>query len=121
MHGLEDLRMSQVSSRRAPVGEVLDVQRLYRACFADRNVKHFHAWYGRQHNGTRSYSWVKNVLQEDEKLAALAVRERERKAAEAEKERLAKQQRAQQAQGAQGGGCVYKPVMSDDDIAACRR
>ena len=74
MHGLEDLRMSQVSSRRAPVGEVLDVQRLYRACFADRNVKHFHAWYGRQHNGTRSYSWVKNVLQE----AKLVVRSKER-------------------------------------------
>ena len=56
--------MSQVSSRRAAVDEVLEVQRGDRAGFAGWNVKHFHAWYGREHGGTRSYSWVKNVLQE---------------------------------------------------------
>jgi transposase len=64
MQGLIDRRMSQVSSRRAAVDEVLEVQRVYRAGFAGWNVKHFHAWYGREHGGTRSYSWVKNVLQE---------------------------------------------------------
>ena len=74
MQGLVDLRMSQVSSRRAPVDEVLGVQRLYSEGFADWNVKHFHAWYGRDQGGTRSYSWVKNVLQE----ARLVVRSKAR-------------------------------------------
>lgn len=63
MQGLIDRRMGQVSSRRAPVDEVLGVQRLYRFGFAGWNVKHFHAWYGREHGGRRSYTWVKNVLQ----------------------------------------------------------
>jgi hypothetical protein len=64
MQGLIDLRMSQVSSRRAPVDEVLGVQRLYSAQYSGWNVKHFHTWYAREHQGIRSYSWVKNVLQE---------------------------------------------------------
>ena len=64
MQGLVDLRMSQVSSRRAPVDEVLGLQRLYGADYAGWNVKHFHTCYGRDHGGTRSYSWVKNVLQQ---------------------------------------------------------
>lgn len=57
---------------------------------------------------------------EDERLAALAAKERERRAAEAEQERLARQRRAQQALGG-AGGCVIKPVMTDAEIAACRR
>src|SRR3989304_4803267 len=64
MQGLVDLRMSQVSSRRAPVDEVLGLQRLYGSDYSGWNVKHFHTWYGRDHGGARSYSWVKNVLQE---------------------------------------------------------
>ena len=64
MQGLVDLRMSQVSSRRAPVDEVLGLQRLYGSGYSGWNVKHFHQWYGRDHGGTRSYSWVKQVLQE---------------------------------------------------------
>ncbi len=74
MDGLIDRRMEQVSSRRAPVDEVLGVQRLYGLGFAGWNVKHFHAWYGREHGGTRSYGWVKTVLQE----AKLVVRSKER-------------------------------------------
>jgi uncharacterized protein HemX len=58
---------------------------------------------------------------EDERLAAQAVRDREARAAEAEKARLLKQQRSQQALGGTGGGCVYKPVMTDAEIAACKR
>jgi hypothetical protein len=27
------------------------------------NVKHFHSWYRREHQGRRSYTWVKNGLQ----------------------------------------------------------
>ena len=74
MQGLMDLRMSQVSSLRAPVDEVLSLQKLYSSGFLGWNVKHFHAWYGRRHEGTRSYSWVKNVLQQ----AKLVVRSKER-------------------------------------------
>lgn len=74
MDGLIDLRMAQVSSRRAPVDEVLGVERLYGADYAGWNVKHFHTWYEREHGGRRSYSWVKNVLQK----AKLVVRSKER-------------------------------------------
>jgi hypothetical protein len=63
MTGLIDLRMSQVSSRRAPVNEVLAVERLYAAQYSGWNVKHFYTWYAREHQGRRSYSWVKNTLQ----------------------------------------------------------
>jgi transposase len=74
MDGLIDLRMAQVSSRRAPVDEVLGLVRLYGADYAGWNVKHFHTWYEREHGGRRSYSWVKNVLQK----AKLVVRSKER-------------------------------------------
>ena len=74
MDGLLDLRMAQVSSRRAPVDEILGVVRLYGSDYAGWNVKHFHTWYEREHGGRRSYSWVKNVLQE----AKLVVRSKER-------------------------------------------
>ena len=74
MDGLIDLRMAQVSSRRAPVDEVLGVVRLYGSDYAGWNVKHFHTWYEREHGGTRSYSWVKNMLQK----AKLVVRSKER-------------------------------------------
>ena len=74
MQGLIDLRMSQGSSRRAAVDEVLGVRGLYSAQYSGWNVKHFHTWYAREHQGTRSYSWVKNVLQE----AKLVVRSKAR-------------------------------------------
>ena len=74
MQGLVDLRMSQVSSRRAPVDEVLGLHRGAGAGASGWNVKHFHTWYGRDHGGTRSYSWVKQVLQE----AKLVVRAKAR-------------------------------------------
>src|SRR5260221_14056584 len=47
MQGLVDLRMSQVSSRRAPVDEVLGLQRLYGSGYSGWNGKHFHTWDGR--------------------------------------------------------------------------
>ncbi|MEQ1881684.1 MAG: hypothetical protein ABL878_12020 [Burkholderiales bacterium] len=64
MAGLIDLRISQISTRRAPVDEVLALQQLYGGQYAGWNVKHFHTWYAREHHGTRSYSWVKNTLQQ---------------------------------------------------------
>ena len=79
MQGLMDLRMSQISSLRAPADEVLGLQRLYSSSFSGWNVKHFHAWYGRDHGGTRSYSWVKNVLQEAKLVVRSKLRGKHRK------------------------------------------
>ena len=79
MQGLMDLRMSQISSLRAPADEVLGLQRLYSSSFSGWNVKHFHAWYGRDHGGTRSYSWVKNVLQEANLVVRSKLRGKHRK------------------------------------------
>ena len=79
MQGLIDLRMSQISCLRAPADEVLGLQRLYSSSFSGWNVKHFHAWYGRDHGGTRSYSWVKNVLQEANLVVRSKLRGKHRK------------------------------------------
>lgn len=61
--GLADKRLSQVSHRRAPVDEVLQLEALYRARYDSWNVKHFFAHYRAEHDGKRSYTWVKNRLQ----------------------------------------------------------
>lgn len=79
MDGLIDLRMAQVSSRRAPVDEVLGVVRLYGSDYAGWNVKHFHTWYERAHGGIRSYSWVKNALQEAKLVVRAKARGKHRK------------------------------------------
>jgi hypothetical protein len=64
LEGLIDQRIEQVSSRRAPVDEVLAVVEKYQSWHDGWNVKHFHSWYRREGMGERSYSWVKKVLQE---------------------------------------------------------
>jgi transposase len=79
MDGLIDRRMAQVSSRRAPVDEVLGVVRLYGSDYTGWNVKHFHTWYEREHSGIRSYSWVKNVLQEAKLVVRAKARGKHRK------------------------------------------
>lgn len=62
LEGLLDKRLTQVSSRRAPLDEVLAVVDRYRTRHMGWNVKHFHTWY-RRDGGQRSYTWVKNTLQ----------------------------------------------------------
>ena len=64
LEGLLDRRIEKESSRRAPLDEVMRVVDLYRKRHEGWNVKHFHAWYRKDQAGTRSYSWVKNVLQQ---------------------------------------------------------
>jgi hypothetical protein len=64
LEGLIDQRIEQVSRRRAPVDEVLAVVQTYQSWHDGWNVRHFHSWYRREGMGTRSYSWVKKVLQE---------------------------------------------------------
>jgi transposase len=61
--GLLDKRLTQASARKAPVDEVMALVDRYRSRHQGWNVRHFHSWYKRQ-GGTRSYTWVKNELQE---------------------------------------------------------
>lgn len=61
--GLLDKRLTQASHRCAPVDEVLRLTDLYSDRYNGWNVKHFHSFYVREHEGERSYSWVKQELQ----------------------------------------------------------
>ena len=63
LDGLVDKRLSQVSHRRAPVDEVMNLADLYRNRYEGFNVKHFYHFYKHHHKGHRSYTWVKNTLQ----------------------------------------------------------
>ncbi|MEA3427828.1 MAG: ISNCY family transposase [Thermodesulfobacteriota bacterium] len=62
IEGLLDKRLTQASSRRAPVDEVVALVEQYKSRYRGWNVKHFHSWY-RRDGGQRSYTWVKNTLQ----------------------------------------------------------
>lgn len=61
--GLVDKRLTQVSARKAPVDEVMALVDRYRSRHRGWNVKHYYSWY-RRDGGSRSYTWVKNRLQE---------------------------------------------------------
>jgi hypothetical protein len=63
LDGLIDRRLEQISNRRAPLDEVMALTEQYRSRHSGWNVKHFHSWYKRD-GGTRSYTWVKQRLQE---------------------------------------------------------
>ena len=63
LDGLIDKRLNQVSHRRAPVDEVVRLVDRYRSRYDGWNAKHFYRWYQRD-GGGRSYTWVKNRLQE---------------------------------------------------------
>ena len=63
LDGLADKRLTQVSHRRAPVDEVIALVDLYSSRHQGWNASHFHDWYSIQ-GGTRSYTWVKNQLQQ---------------------------------------------------------
>ena len=63
LEGLIDKRLNQVSHRRAPVDEVMRLVDSYRRRHDGWSAKHFYAWY-KKDGGTRSYTWVKNQLQE---------------------------------------------------------
>lgn len=63
LEGLSDKRLTQASTRKAPVDEVVALIGRYKERHRGWNAKHFHSWYQRD-GGQRSYSWVKNQLQE---------------------------------------------------------
>jgi hypothetical protein len=63
LEGLLDKRLSQISKRRAGAAEIDHVVQTYKSGFAGWNVAHFHSKYRSELKGTRSYSWLKTVLQ----------------------------------------------------------
>ncbi len=63
LEGLLDKRLSQISKRRAGVVEIDQVVQNYKSGFAGWSVAHFHSKYRSELKGTRSYSWLKSVLQ----------------------------------------------------------
>ena len=63
LEGLLDKRLSQISKRRAGLLEVDRVVQTYKSGFAGWSVAHVHSKYRSELQGTRSYSWVKTVLQ----------------------------------------------------------
>ena len=63
--GLIDLRLDQLSSRRAPVDEVLRLVAQYRDRYTGWTVKHFYSKYQEQ-KGRRSYNFVRLTLQRED-------------------------------------------------------
>jgi hypothetical protein len=63
LEGLIDRRIEEVSHRKAPVDEVVRLQALYKPRYEGWNVKHFYERYQGDHDGQRSYTWVKKRLQ----------------------------------------------------------
>src|SRR5699024_6094152 len=64
LDGLIDKRLGQVSHLRAPVDEVLALEALYKERYDGWSVQHFYERCQAKHGGQRSYTWVKNCLQQ---------------------------------------------------------
>jgi len=62
--GLLDRRMGRESAKLAPVDEVMELAEIYRSRYRGWTVKHFFDFYQAKHAGQRSYTWVKNRLQQ---------------------------------------------------------
>ncbi len=77
LEGLEDKRLTQASSRRAAVDEVLEVARQYER-YRGWSVRHFYGKY-REAEGKRSYTWVKSSLQTQGKVSKTEKRRLHRK------------------------------------------
>lgn len=78
LDGLIDKRLNQASARKAPVDEVMALADRYRDRHNGWNVRHFHDWYQKD-GGTRSYTWVKNTLQEQQLVKKAPKRGKHRK------------------------------------------
>jgi len=78
LDGLIDKRLNQTSARKAPVDEVMAIADRYRDRHKGWNVSHFHDWYQKD-GGTRSYTWVKNILQEKDLVKKAPKRGKHRK------------------------------------------
>ena len=63
IEGLYDKRITQASHRAAPVDEVIRMTEQYRTRYHGWNVRHYYSFYQKK-GGHRSYTWVKNHLQQ---------------------------------------------------------
>ena len=63
IEGLRDRRIGKVSPRRAPARELERMQELYRECYGDFTVKHFHEQLVKRHNYKLCYTVTKLSLQ----------------------------------------------------------
>ena len=63
IEGLRDRRIGKVSPRRAPARELERMQDLYRECYSDFTVKHFHEQLVKRHNYKLCYTVTKLSLQ----------------------------------------------------------
>ena len=63
IEGLRDRRIGKVSPRRAPARELERMHDLYRECYSDFTVKHFHEQLVRRHNYKLCYTVTRLSLQ----------------------------------------------------------
>jgi helix-turn-helix protein len=63
IEGLRDRRIGKVSPRRAPERELARMQALYRECYGDFTVKHFHEHLVRRHGYKLGYTVTRLSLQ----------------------------------------------------------
>ena len=82
LEGIADKRLTQTSHRRAPVDEVMALVDLYSSHHLGWNARHFHDWYSKQ-GGGRSYTWVKNQLQQAKLIPKAKLKSVHRKRREA--------------------------------------
>ena len=82
LEGIADKRLTQTSHRRAPVDEVIALVDLYSSHHLGWNARHFHDWYSKQ-GGGRSYTWVKNQLQQAKLIPKVKLKGVHRKRREA--------------------------------------
>lgn len=62
--GLCDKRLARVAHNAAPTDEVIECINLFETRYRDFSVTHFYEKWCDNHQGKRSYTWVKNRLQE---------------------------------------------------------
>jgi transposase len=62
--GLYDRRLDRAAHNTAPVDEVIALLELFETRYSNFNVSHFYDKYRYEHGGQRSYTWIKNTLQE---------------------------------------------------------
>jgi len=64
LEGLFDRRLNRPSHRKAPEVEIKQLEDLYSRNYFGFNARHFYRKYVVDHGGKRSYTWVKNTLQD---------------------------------------------------------
>lgn len=68
--GLNDRRLGKAAHNAAPVNETIVLCELYQTHYRGYTAKHFFDKYRYQHQGSRSYNWVRKTLQQRRILLA---------------------------------------------------